>query len=105
MAAPNSVSFESTLHTEQATLVFPDFVTPDVIACSSVLSNIAEGGGGAKLPDSITPSEFRTWASSVEAANDPSHLPSLRNLCIVAKVTLAYLNRTFAAWESSIQLL
>lgn len=46
-------------------LIFYDVVEPGVMARSDVLSCIAVGDPEAKLPESITVSDFRNWVHAV----------------------------------------
>lgn len=42
-------------------LVYYDAVPQDVVARSSVLSNIAQAAGDARLPDAVSLDDLRTW--------------------------------------------
>ena len=88
MNAPNNVCFERSPGQTESRLFFRDHLSPELVASSSVLSVIAEGGGGAQLPDSITASDFRAWASAVdfETSNGTSGPPPISKICVVLKV-------------------
>lgn len=64
-------------------LVFYDVIDPWVASQCSVLSCIAEAGGEARLPDTVTVSDLRNWITAVECTQNviktrefPSFSPS-----------------------------
>lgn len=69
-------------------LMFYDVVDGSTTRRSSVLSNIADAGGEARLPDAISLSEFTQWVAFVESDSHGSGDGlSLLRLCTVVKVT------------------
>lgn len=69
-------------------LVFYDVVLCDVMSRSSVLSCIAEADGEAKLPDSVTLSEFKSWISAVSESDFIFQTRSFDFMCTAIKARL-----------------
>lgn len=67
-------------------LYFYDVIDSDIMSRSSVLSCVAEGAGDAKLPDSITVSDFRKWLTAVTDGDATFRSRSFIYMCCVLKV-------------------
>lgn len=67
-------------------LVFYDVIGPSIISQSSVLSSLVEAGGEAKLPESVSIDDFRTYIQA--AQGDPWMFSSLAfaSMCRVIQV-------------------
>ena len=51
-----------------------------------MLSNIAEAGGDARLPSSVTVSDFKKWITAVEDSKAIVKQRPFSYLCVVLKV-------------------
>lgn len=67
-------------------LIFYDVIEPCVVARSSVLSCVAGADGEAKLPESVTVSDFRKWLCTVADSDDTFQSRPLAYMCAIIKV-------------------
>lgn len=67
-------------------LSFQDFVHPEHVSRCSTLSCIAEAGGEAQLPGSVSVSEFRTWIVCNSLKTEECSSLHFSTLCAVIKV-------------------
>lgn len=70
-------------------IFFYDVIESDAMSRSSVLSCVAEGGGEAKLPQSVTVSEFRKWLTAVTDSDVVYRNRSFASMCTIVKVAPA----------------
>lgn len=86
LGQPVCLTRSAPFHVDSQQLVFYDVVDASVTCRSSVLSNIAEAGGDARLPDAITLSDFKQWVSAVGNNCECNKSKPFAFLCNVAKV-------------------
>lgn len=67
-------------------LIFYDVIERSVVSRSSVLACVAEAGGKAKLPDSITVSDFKHWLAAATDSDLHFRSRSFTCKCTVIKV-------------------
>lgn len=75
-------------------LVFFDVIDINTTARSSALSCIAKAGGEAKLPDTLTLSDFKIWIKAVDDTPAKVARESFSMICTVLKVPPAYTSLT-----------
>lgn len=98
---PVCLTRSAPFHVDTHQLVFYDVIDASITCRSSVLSTIADAGGDARLPDSITLSDFKQWVSAVAERDESVRSKPFSFLCTVAKVRLPRIACHCTAWSQS----
>lgn len=84
------LSRSAPFHIDGGQLFFYDVIHSEIMSRSSVLSCVAEGGGEAKLPSSVTVSDFRMWLTAVTDGDTVFRSRSFVSICAIIKVVLTH---------------